>query len=205
MGLYRSVYTELPCASCGVVRRVEVQFKTGDDGLEHYEAGDIAAEDDTFKRGCMYEGIADRYCESCYRRWAGDSAEAQSAVVANCVESGRLEMINRDTGPVTAERIREQGEERARQLRVGTAQGGPYVINFGHRDIEVHWDGRRAEVWNDASAALTEFVRRQVDDELLHAGWDGGDQQFRVDLHVYLDDEQCIRVRIVTDNEPHHP
>jgi len=87
MGTYRTLHAGLACVRCGVVRRAEVQFKTGDDrAMPDYEIGDRA--DDVAPD--LYEGVADAYCSSCMRDWIDDEKRAWCQVLAEDVAAGRV-------------------------------------------------------------------------------------------------------------------
>jgi len=202
--MFRTVWMDLACASCGMARRIGVQFKTGCDALQDYELGQRVVEDFDevehvgLRTHDRYRGIAERYCRACRARWAGDAVRADGAVLLEAIEAGRL-TIRKHGVAVTAERVRETIEREAEQAyRTGSPQR-LYELHPSGRHTEFLWGGRPVVFPSDAWQAFWDYAGEQLNQRLKRAGWSAGGDQFRDDLTVYLDEESRVRVDVGGD------
>lgn len=196
MGTFRSVYVQLSCERCGALRRTEVQFETGRDRLEEYEAGEGVHEDRGLRRGESYAASAARYCDPCFRVWACKEAEAQYQSLAELVQSGRLAIKPKDVPtPLTPREILALGVKRVANVMSGPLP--PWVESFAKYDLT--WEGRPA---SPAIGTHMDLLESLVDKKLKAEGWERGIDWLREDLHVYLDAESKIRVEAPPESAP---
>lgn len=196
MGLFRSVHTELPCERCGQPFRVDVQFKTGADWQEVYEAGQELSAGECLELEERYEGIADRYCARCYLEWRCAEEAVQHEAMAEYVEGGLLVVTDPESkAKLVPEQLRERGREHAARLRDGSLSSH---CRFGWHPLEIRWLGQVAERGNGPQFAFAEALRRRVDRKLKDAGWPSGWDWFREDLSVFVDDTRRIRVEVIS-------
>jgi hypothetical protein len=198
MGMFRSVYADRPCEHCGESRSVEIQFKTGVDCCERYTLGDLVAPDEGLRTGRTYEGITDRYCESCFRKWAIHQRAAMLESLAQLVETGRLQLRKKGSDAwISVEHLRDEKSPapRAPWENDPDEHAVPSVTiirpNFG---FEVFWDGGEAKFPNNACKEYDRELDQRVGRALSDLGWTSGSDFMRPDLLVYLDDDSRIRV-----------
>ncbi len=188
MRTFRSVYAQLPCERCGNSRRAEVQFSTGRDRLEEYEAGDRVPEDRGLRRGEVYEGSAARYCDPCFRTWACKEAEAQYQSLAELVEAGRLTMRAKEaTAPLTPREILSLGVKRVADVMTGPLP--PWGESFAK--YELAWEGKAA---SPSVGPHLDMLESLVDRRLKEDGWERGSNWLREDLRVFLGSDSRIHV-----------
>ncbi len=192
MGLFRSVVLELPCARCGSAHPTEVQFKTGRDWCESYAVGD---EIDDLAVSEEWEGIADRFCPPCQKNRQAERERAMATVVAAKVRAGKLALkVANSEARMTPDEILARGEEKAETAsRSPTLYGLTLVLSdlffLNHDGTWLPTTQLHEASWSSLRQALQEEMRR--------LGWPHGDELFREDLSVYLDDDRRVQVRLV--------
>src|SRR5476651_1330864 len=198
MGMFRSVLAERTCEHCGECHGFEVQFKTGADSCEIYCLGQLVAPDEGLHTDQTYEGIADRYCETCFRKWDVDQRSAMLESLAQLVETGRLQLRKKGSEAwTTAEQLRDDKSPatRAPWDKDPEEDEEPAVTiirpNFG---FEVVWNSIKAKFPNDSCQEYDRELDSRVDRDLRDQGWTSGRDFMRRDLLVYLDDDNRIRV-----------
>lgn len=196
MGTFRSVYVELPCERCGAVRREEVQFKTGADRQQVYEAGDRVREDDGLRRGERYAGAADRYCAACVGDWLGAEARALHEVLARYVEEGGLTVLDRTGEAITADEWRRRGPEYATRLSADDVRHRRSVLHHILAGCQVFWEGKDVRTFRSAGLGIIPALNERVDVVLRDAGWVHGWDWLREDLVVAMDDDRRLRVDV---------
>jgi hypothetical protein len=191
MGMFRTVWADLPCGRCGCGRRSGVQFKTGDDGLEDYEEGVIIPGGDDLQVGRVYEGITERYCGACLRDFEADLALVTADATAALIESSRLRLDGKGSGTaIDPAALRAHGTSVWAATKAGPTTEEPRIlaISFGSRDCDVIWEGVhidwRADAWKEYSDALN----GAIDGAMRERGWPGGRERFR-DWAVVVDEE----------------
>lgn len=187
--MFRSVQMDLACQRCGSSCRAEVQFKTGDDRCEGYALGDHV---DDLPVGEEWEGIADRFCAPCWEDHRAERERAMATIMAELVRAGRIELkLAEAEVPLTAEEILQRGEEKSRVARQGLAWfGTPLVL----ADL---WFRNERGAWLPTTEMRERWppLHRALNEEMRHRGWPFGDDIFREDLIVGLDQDRRIRVR----------
>jgi hypothetical protein len=190
MGMFRSVSMDLACQRCGAAHRAEVQFKTDDDWCQVYAAGDQVPD---LPVGEEWEGIADRFCRSCHDDHRAERERAMATVVVALIEEGQLALrLAEAEAPMTAVEILARGEEQAEAARRTPLLYGATMVLSDLRVLgdEGTWATRLpADVWLQLYQALNEELRQR--------GWPQGDDSFREDLSVYLDQDRRIQVRLL--------
>ncbi len=188
MRTFRSVYVQLPCERCGTIRRTEVEFQTGRDRLEEYEAGEKVPEDRGLRRGEKFEGGAARYCDACFRVWACKEAEAHYQSLAELVQGGRLVIRLKDSPTaLTPREILGLGVKRVADVMTGPLP--PWSENFAKYDF--NWDGKPA---SPSLGPHLDVLESLVDKKLKEDGWTRGTDWLREDLRVFLDADSHLRV-----------
>jgi hypothetical protein len=189
MGVFRSVSMDLACHRCGAVHRTEVQFKTGRDWCEVYTVGDRVED---LPVGEEWEGIADRFCRPCYDDHRAERERAMATVVAALAEGGQLALkMTEAEAPMTAVEILARGEKMAEAARQSPMLYGSTKVlsDLCVLGADGTWATRLPDsLWLQLYQALNEELRRR--------GWPQGDDSFREDLGVYLDQDRRIQVRL---------
>jgi hypothetical protein len=190
MGVYRSVNLDLVCQRCGAAHQADVQFKTGRDWCEEYAIGDRVED---LPVGEEWEGIADRFCRPCEHGHRAERERAMAMVLAARVQAGQLGLKLADAqAPLTPEEILVRGEEKAEAARQSPMLYGSTMVlaDLWCLGPDGTWTSRLPDSWwLPLYEALQEELRRR--------GWPLGDDCFREDLAVYLDEEHRIRVRVI--------
>jgi len=196
MATFRSVYVQLTCERCEAPRRAAVQFETGRDRLEEYEAGERVHEDRGLRRGESYAGSAARYCDPCFRVWACKEAEAQYQSLAELVQEGRLAIKPKDApAPLSPREILALGVKRVADVMSGPLP--PWGESFAKYDLT--WDGRLA---SPSIGPHLDLLESLVDKKLKGDGWERGIDWLREDLRVSLDGESRIHVEAPPGSAP---
>ncbi len=89
MSYFESVRLKLSCQRCNRVHETIVRFRSYSgrpDG--EYELAEIAPQADGLRRGEVWEGNADRYCERCFRKWTIAQAYAYYDSLAELIAKG---------------------------------------------------------------------------------------------------------------------
>jgi hypothetical protein len=174
MGMFRTVWAELPCRKCGARFRVGVQFKTGDDGLEDYEEGVAIPPEHGLLPGQTWEGIGQRYCKDCRQQHQDDYADVEKEALASMVEAGGLVLTHKKTGDtVEASAIRESDS------------GG----RFDTVGLEITWRGTRTTDNNEVWSQFYGSVKERVDAGMRERGWAAGGEQY--DDWVIIIADEC--------------
>ena len=191
MGMFRSVEMDLSCERCGDNYRAEVQFKTEHDWCQVYTIGHFVED---LPVGEEWEGIADRLCRSCQENHRAEREVAMATVTAVMVRAGKLVLRSADVStPMTADEIVARGEEKGRVAREAlTLYGLSLLLSdllfLNHDGTWLPTTRLRDSSWASLSQALDKEMRR--------LGWPSGDDLFRDDLMVYLDEERRVQVRL---------
>jgi len=191
MGVYRSVEMDLACERCGRVHRTDIQFKTGEDRCQVYTIGEHVADLPVDE---PWGGIAERWCRSCREDHWAERERAMATVVAAQVQTGQLAVkLARAKAALTADQITARGAERADAARrASTVYGSTLVLAdlyfLDHDDVWLATTRLYPSRWPALYQALNHELRR--------LGWLAGDDSFREDLSVYLDEERRIQVRL---------
>lgn len=195
MGLYRTLFADLPCTACGVSRQAQVQFRTGQDNLEEYKAGDsVAAEDLPFQQGRKYEASADRYCQNCANTRKAAEITAFFSTLAEFVEGGRLKLVKGlmfKTG-LSPEKLRQMGTLQEKNFLQKPAQTGTLFSRIEGFDIV--WDNEPMKPGTPIQSNFITNVNDRIALQLQEAGWLAASGLLREDLLVYLDTENRIQV-----------
>jgi hypothetical protein len=195
MGVFRLVEMDLTCERCGSAHQAAIQFKTGNDGCELHPLGERV--DDLPPRE-EWEAIADRFCKACTADFLAEREHAMAKLVATEVQAGRLTLKAPDADTaMTADAILARGEEASSAVRKLLAlHGATRVIGdlLFLRDDDVWMPIHQlpAMSWTALLQALGEELRRN--------GWPAGDDCYREDLMVYLDEDHRIQVRVLRDH-----
>jgi hypothetical protein len=192
MGMFRSVQMDLSCERCGVSHPTEVQFKADDDWCQIYAAGDRV---DDLPAGEEWQGIADRFCRPCREDHRAERERAAATVLARRVEAGKLVlMLPQAEAPLTADEILARGEEQAEAARRSTTLYGLTLV------LTDFWFLDRDGAWLPTHRARTSWwpgLRDTLSAELHRRGWPAGDDIFREDLVVHLDQDGRIGVCLI--------
>jgi hypothetical protein len=197
MGVFRTVLTVLACTRCREAREVDVQFKTGCDGLEVYREGEVVSEIQPLPFGGAYRGIVERYCPLCLRDWEADAARAYGENLAELIEEGRLRLAREgEARELLPQELRELGERRAAELAAMPLHDGPkvYETRLGIHEFAVTWDDRRLGVTGADRWEFDDTVQDRVDRTMKTRGWEHGAEPFE-QPDVFLDVESRVRVR----------
>jgi hypothetical protein len=208
MDTFRILSTTLSCLRCGADRRVDVQFKTGDDGaMPEYQVGDVVADVDPD----VYEGITDAYCAPCMSRWIVDEKRVWFELMSEEISAGHLvarratyrhgaldghpeiglvETIL-DPTPMNASDVRSLAE-----LPEGfgwptiTARLADAKVALWHGDMRLE---PHDPSFGDESARWWMHQGQEVSARLRRRGWPlGGDQW--MDVAVLVDAEHRVRL-----------
>jgi hypothetical protein len=191
MGMFRSVQFDLSCQRCARSYEGDDQFKTEDDWCQVYAVGDRVED---LPVGQEWEGIADRFCASCRRDHQAERERAMATVLAGRVTAGQLALKLPEAGvPLTPDEILVRGEEMAEAARrSSTLYGSTMVLHDLHVvDPDGAWlpiAKLRDPLWPSLYRALHAELRRR--------GWPAGDELFREDLTVFLDQERRVQVHV---------
>jgi hypothetical protein len=191
MGMFRTVWTQLPCGRCGRLRRSGVQFKTGDDGLEDYEEGVVIPGGDDLQVGQVYEGIAERYCGPCLREFEADLALVSANATAALIENGRLRLDRKADGTaIDPAVVRAHGASVRAATKASPTTEEPRIltISFSSRDHDVIWEGVSIDWRDDAWKEYSDTLNGTVDAAMRERGWPGGRERYE-DWAVVIDEE----------------
>lgn len=197
MGMYRTVWASIPCEHCGIVRRVGVQFKTGDDWLQDYEEGDVLAPDEGLNPADLFGGIAERHCATCHRQFEADLVRSSAEAYATLIESGRLVLRAKGASDVVdADAVRERGRERAEAVEAAAAEEEPPLLmtSFSIPDYDAIWEGKLATPLNDAWRGFHDALRENVDRKMQAHVWRAGGERFNDTYTVLVDDDLRVVV-----------
>ena len=187
MGTYRSVFCSMTCERCAARYRAEVQFKTDDDWQEEYEDGQKIPPTDGLAPGDGFDGVAERFCPNCERQWDAAHKGAMFEALAGYVAEGRL-IMNYKPGkpPLTAEELRNHGQEAVVAIRSAADRGRKAFLTFG----EITWEGVAGGAMNEI---FTRTLHADVTRALVSAGWPHGRDSLR-DLRVRIGHDMTISV-----------
>jgi hypothetical protein len=192
--MYRSLYTQLPCERCGRVRRVEIQFKTGQDRCERYDVGDRARD---LEPGSAHEGCVRRFCHPCTYDYHLAESDAHHDVIAGLVESGRLAIADPCTGaPMTSAAVLRRGRFQAALLRrIALEHMRVDPDGWPAASQQLTWDGvplDRSRFNNPEQFRFLVHCLGAVDQWMLDRGWRDGSDWLREDVTVWVDERGII-------------
>jgi hypothetical protein len=191
MGMFRSVEMDLTCGRCGRSHRADVQFKTDDDWCEVYAIGDRVEE---LPNGEEWDGIAARFCPSCQKDHRAERERAMATVLMMWVRAGQLVLkLAEAEVPLTADEILARGGEKADAARRDATMYGLTLVLTGLCFLD------REGAWLPTTklhASLWPSLYRALNQQMQRLGWPAGDDLFREDLVVHLDEERRIRVHL---------
>ncbi len=196
MGMFRSIQTELPCEHCQRNRPVDVQFKTGGDGMEVYTAGQLVPPDDDLPIVTTWPAIAGRFCDSCLVIHRHDEILAEHATLAQLVESGRLTLAGKsDAVQLTPEGLGERGRNLADEVLSGRR---PARSGEGLWAFTCVWEGvelvpKAYRSWSE----LADRVRHSTDGRLRDGGWMNGSSTYNGHVRASIDAARRIAVILV--------
>jgi hypothetical protein len=191
MGMFRVLIASLPCSRCGKPRKVAVQFKTGHDDLQSYLLGQRVSRTDELPVGGRYDGIAERYCDSCLLEWRCAEEACYLETLAALAERQQIRVERwREPAEWSPGQLRLEAAKRVRQLRNGSRR-------LHDLDVRTLFKSRPAE----PLLPTDPFYERawQLVDTSFHRrmsarGWK---ESYRQDLKVVLDGSRRIRLRVL--------
>lgn len=200
MSLFESVWVKLACQRCGKVEKTIVRFHSYSGRVDaEYELMEVAPQGDGLRRGEVWEGNADRYCEKCNFAWSIAQATAAYDALAELIETGLVTARAKGSSKsLTAAEIKPYAEEYVRELRqeqciVATM---PYFeelnLSVGDQPVVV------GELSIDDDNGWKKFlllIDSLLSDRMKASGWvaDGCTWE---DFNVSLDDRRRV---VVTD------
>jgi hypothetical protein len=193
MGLFRSVFLDLPCAHCGRLARLEAQFQTqGEDSQECYEVGQQVAKDKALRAGRRYPAMVSHYCDACLHRWQVQNAVARRDALLAWMEAGRLRLLAWKSGATIAiEALRELLDSDLAGLEARAPRPTFHLFGLGYDFV---WDGAQVASWDDSGASFEANLERAIDQRLKELGWSQGNVWMRDDLVVWVDPRGAIQV-----------
>src|SRR5687768_10724452 len=98
MSLFESVFVKLACQRCGKVHDSVVRFRSYSGRADaEYQLMEVASRRDGLRVGEVWEGNADRYCDTCEFEWSIAQATAAYEALAELIERGLV--TAREKGP----------------------------------------------------------------------------------------------------------
>jgi hypothetical protein len=195
MSFYQTVWLELPCERCGIVRETAVRFhgERGDD--TGYKLGEEVIEGADLNHGEIYEGNADCYCWPCLCKWTYAQVEAEYESLAELVAQGRLLIReNEASAPLSPDQVLEYGRRYINHLEEAGYPSAPLTANF--KGLFLVWGGQPALPSSEAYGDLLNTLEPPVSENLKRDGWRSGTEHTK-DFRVFLDSESRIRVEEV--------
>jgi hypothetical protein len=197
MSFYQSVWLELPCERCGIVRETAVRFHGERRDDTDYKLGERVVEGVDLNRGENYEGNADRFCWSCLCKWTYSQVEAEYESLAGLVLQRRLIIRENEAGiPLSSDQVLEYGRRYINHLKETGYPTAPLTANF--KDLFLVWNGQSALASSDAYGDLLNTLEPLVSERLRRAGWSNGTEHAK-DFRVFLDSESRIMVEEVNN------
>lgn len=176
----------MSCERCAARYRAEVQFETGDDRQQEYEAGQMVPPDDGLAPGDGFDGVAGRFCPDCDRSWDAAHQHAMHEALARYVDQGRMAMRDESGAAVSAETLRAWGRQTVEAILAGAGDGcGPHLALRPFT-----WDG---EVVDATDIAFTKTYHADVTAALVSGGWPLGRDSLR-ELRVCIGPDTKISV-----------
>lgn len=201
MSLFESVWVKLACQRCGKVEETIVRFRSYSgppDG--EYQLLEVVPRNG-LSRGEVWEGNADRYCETCYFAWSIAQATAAYEALADLVESGRVTARAKGSStPLSGAAINAYAKEYVSELR---REKGIVVTMPFFEELQLTVEDKPVE---DITAPVTDepfdgnpvwseflnIIGPLLSDRLRQAGW-GADDTWE-DFNVSLDNDRRIVV-----------
>ena len=188
MSMFESVWLNLACQRCGKVHETIVRFHSYSGRADaEYELMDVTPQGDGLRRGEVWEGNADRYCEQCHFAWSIAQASAAYDALAELIETGLVTARAKGSsaGPegrstaLPATAIKEYKEKYVSDLVAQRAIVAtmPYFEEFkltvGDRPIE-NLDAPIADEAFDGYRGWSEFlllIEPLLSERMRQAGW----------------------------------
>ncbi len=208
MSFHETVSVKLECQKCGRIHPADVRFRSYSGRADgEYELMEVAPQADGLRRGEVWEGNADRYCNECFKRWAEAQAYAGYDALAELSEKGLVTVrAKRSATPLTRAEINQYAEKYARAER---KQGGitvsmPYFeeLDLTIRNKPCHtldldiFETDEAqfkeadETWSEFLGLIDPLIRER----LAKDGWAADDNTWE-DFQVMLDDRRRVVVK----------
>jgi hypothetical protein len=205
MSYFESVWVKLVCERCGKVHDTVVRFRSfagRPDG--EYELMEVVEQQEGLPRGEVWEGNGDRYCPSCFQKWAEAQAYAGYDALAELVEKGLVTVRAKGSStPLTRSEIAEYSETYASECR---EEGVfpvtiPYFeeldLTIGDKPYDPDYDldlGDESKA-QEAAAVWSEFldlIDPLISERMKNAGW-VADETWE-DFGVSLNDQRRVVV-----------
>ncbi len=195
MTLYRTITGDYPCGQCHTVFEADVQFRTGLDNLETYQAEQPLPADHSLPTEVTFVGIGPFYCSACIKQREALEIEFFHQALKTFIENQELLiksgwLIKKVWDVSTVEQHRQDlNKKRA---------SGQYQANqlFGFlRTVNLTWKGDIAIQGNMAYTNLLETLNQHIREEFYQADWTHHGL-LRHDVDITVTPERTIQLQL---------
>jgi hypothetical protein len=197
MSLYQSVWVELPCEKCSVIRKTPVRFHSAVRYDADYIVGEPVPVEDELVPNEIYEGNATRYCRECLCLWAIALAQAAYDSLADLMEQKLVAACLKDqVNPLSSEQIAPLKDAYINAMQ---DRGIVYATIPFFEELQIALQGRAVIKGESSWLDFLDLISPLTEKKLRQDGWKHGETTWK-DFRVFLDSQRCLFVEEIEGN-----